>query len=122
LEAEIAAAKEEGYEVVEHYQGLSNRGAPPDTEAFDFTRARRSHSGVNESNPWVRAHRQSNFALGAGPSATTLSTLAVAGGLYGSGKRQRPNDNQRNVLMPRAWGYSPSATGSTTRRWAAGGE
>ena len=64
--------------------------------------ARGNHWGGNESSEWVRAMREHDFVLGAGPSATTLLVMAFANMLFETGNM--PADLKADIMTSLAWG------------------
>jgi hypothetical protein len=87
----------------EDYRGFDDRQST-DPLVRTFQDARRNHWGVNESHEWVKYAREKNFALGAGPSATTLNTVAVAHFLFRAAPTVFKPDFYGEVMESLAWG------------------
>ena len=83
-----------------HYKGMDDENSS--AKSKQFVGGRKTHWNVNESNNWVKTARENHYVLGAGPSATTLTTLAVADYLHDQGII--PIESVTNIMTALAWG------------------
>jgi hypothetical protein len=104
----------------DRYRRLNTQNPAQNDPAWDFVQGRGNHWGGNESSDWVKQAREHDLPLGAGPSATTMQTLAVADWLYVNGHIGAARAPQADVMKALAWGlfaFWDKADNTTMGNW-----